>query len=254
MPGGGAGDPFDALGDPTRREILRLLSEGDKPVHEIAAALPISRPAVSRHLRLLKDAGMVAERAEGNRRIYHLRDEGCAPSRSTSRACGARRPPGSGCWPRTPTRAAMTAPLRLSFDVDCPRQHAFAVWTSKIGTWWPRDHTVSGDPDGGRPREPQGGRIYERTPAGVRHEWGEVTVWEPPRRLAYLWHLGRERADATEVEITFVDEGGDAHPHRDRTQRVGASGRRGGCLAGPEPWRVGCAAAALRGGRRKGAD
>ena len=71
-----AGDPFDALGDPTRREILRLLSNGDRPVHEIAAALPISRPAVSRHLRLLKDAGMVAEEAQGNRRIYHLREEG----------------------------------------------------------------------------------------------------------------------------------------------------------------------------------
>src|SRR6202789_4226890 len=69
-------DPFDALGDPTRREILRLLSNGDKPVHEIAAALPISRPAVSRHLRLLKDAGMVAEQAQGNRRIYHLQGEG----------------------------------------------------------------------------------------------------------------------------------------------------------------------------------
>ncbi len=71
-----AGDPFDALGDPTRREILRLLSEGDKPVNAIAAALPISRPAVSRHLRLLKDAGMVAERPDGNRRIYHLQDGG----------------------------------------------------------------------------------------------------------------------------------------------------------------------------------
>ena len=76
MPRENAGDPFDALGDPTRREILRLLSDGDKPVHEIAAALPISRPAVSRHLRLLKDAGMVAEEAQGNRRIYHLQDEG----------------------------------------------------------------------------------------------------------------------------------------------------------------------------------
>jgi DNA-binding transcriptional ArsR family regulator len=74
--GNAAGDPFDALGDPTRREILRLLSNGDKPVHEIAAALPISRPAVSRHLRLLKDAGMVAEQAKGNRRIYHLQGDG----------------------------------------------------------------------------------------------------------------------------------------------------------------------------------
>jgi DNA-binding transcriptional ArsR family regulator len=70
------GDPFEALGDPNRREILRLLSGGDKPVHEIAAALPISRPAVSRHLRLLKDAGMVAEQASGTRRIYHLQEEG----------------------------------------------------------------------------------------------------------------------------------------------------------------------------------
>jgi DNA-binding transcriptional ArsR family regulator len=69
-------DPFDALGDPTRREILRLLSEGDKPVYEIASSLPISRPAVSRHLRLLKDAGLVAEHADGNRRIYHLQGGG----------------------------------------------------------------------------------------------------------------------------------------------------------------------------------
>jgi DNA-binding transcriptional ArsR family regulator len=71
-----AGDPFDALGDPNRREILRLLSSGDKPVQAIAAGMAISRPAVSRHLRLLKDAGLVAEQAEGTRRIYHLRDEG----------------------------------------------------------------------------------------------------------------------------------------------------------------------------------
>jgi DNA-binding transcriptional ArsR family regulator len=71
-----SGDPFEALGDPNRREILRLLSAGDKPVQAIAAEMPISRPAVSRHLRLLKDAGMVAERAEGTRRIYHLQEQG----------------------------------------------------------------------------------------------------------------------------------------------------------------------------------
>jgi len=62
-----SGDPFEALGDPNRREILRLLAAGDKPVIELAAALPISRPAVSRHLRLLKEAGMVAEQASGTR-------------------------------------------------------------------------------------------------------------------------------------------------------------------------------------------
>jgi len=70
------GDPFEALGDTNRREILRLLSDGDKPVQEIADAMSISRPAVSRHLRLLKDAGMVAEQAQGTRRIYHLQEQG----------------------------------------------------------------------------------------------------------------------------------------------------------------------------------
>jgi DNA-binding transcriptional ArsR family regulator len=70
------GDPFEALGDPNRRQILDLLAQGDKSVQEIAAALPISRPAVSRHLRLLKEAGLVAEEPLGTRRIYHLQEHG----------------------------------------------------------------------------------------------------------------------------------------------------------------------------------
>lgn len=69
---------LDALGDPQRREILRLLGEGDKAVHAIAKALPISRPAVSRHLRLLGAAGFVDHRAEGTERIYFLEADGVA--------------------------------------------------------------------------------------------------------------------------------------------------------------------------------
>ena len=67
---------FEALSDTNRREILRILSGGDKPVREIADAMTISRPAVSRHLRLLKDAGMVAEHAQGTRRVYYLQERG----------------------------------------------------------------------------------------------------------------------------------------------------------------------------------
>ena len=70
------GDPFEALGDPNRREILRLLSHGDMAVSELADAMPISRPAVSRHLKLLKHAGLVTEQAEGTRRIYQLHEQG----------------------------------------------------------------------------------------------------------------------------------------------------------------------------------
>ncbi len=71
-----AGDPFDALGDPNRRAIVELLGSGGRSVQELADALPISRPAVSRHLRLLKLAGLVREEPVGTRRIYRLHDEG----------------------------------------------------------------------------------------------------------------------------------------------------------------------------------
>ena len=121
----------------------------------------------------------------------------------------------------------MTAPLRLSFEVRCPAEHAFAVWTSEIGRWWPADHTVTGPGarvvlEGG-----VGGRIYERSAGGVEHDWGEVTVWDPPTRLAYLWYLGRDRADATEVAISFVPDGAVATrveiEHRG-WERLGADG------------------------------
>jgi DNA-binding transcriptional ArsR family regulator len=75
------GNPFDALGDRNRRLIVELLGAGDRSVRELADQLPISRPAVSRHLRLLKQAGLVTDRAEGNRRLYRLHDEGIAAVR-----------------------------------------------------------------------------------------------------------------------------------------------------------------------------
>jgi DNA-binding transcriptional ArsR family regulator len=72
----GPDDPFAALGDPNRRRIVELLSSEPRTVGALAEAMPISRPAVSRHLRLLKDAGLVTEEADGTRRIYRLHDEG----------------------------------------------------------------------------------------------------------------------------------------------------------------------------------
>jgi DNA-binding transcriptional ArsR family regulator len=71
-----AGDPFDALGDSNRRAIVELLGSGGLTVGEIADALPISRPAVSRHLRLLKEAGLVIAQPRGTRRIYQLHARG----------------------------------------------------------------------------------------------------------------------------------------------------------------------------------
>jgi DNA-binding transcriptional ArsR family regulator len=74
-------DGWVALGDPTRRAIAERLAEGPLAVGEIAATLPVSRPAVSQHLKVLKDAGLVTDRPEGNRRIYQLDPRGLAALR-----------------------------------------------------------------------------------------------------------------------------------------------------------------------------
>lgn len=126
----------------------------------------------------------------------------------------------------------MIEPIRLTFEVDCPIDHAFEVWTARIAQWWPRDHTVSADEDltvvlEGR----SGGRIFERLASGIEHDWGEVTVWEPPTRLSYTWHLMRDRSDATDVEIRFVAHGSASTTveiEHSNWERLGAEG---------EPWR-----------------
>ncbi len=71
-----ATNAFEALADPHRRAILELLHGGPRSVREIADHMPITRPAVSRHLRLLKEAGLVISSAEGTRRLYQLHDQG----------------------------------------------------------------------------------------------------------------------------------------------------------------------------------
>jgi uncharacterized protein YndB with AHSA1/START domain len=124
----------------------------------------------------------------------------------------------------------MSGPLRMSFDVACPVEHAFSVWTAGIGTWWPPDHTVTGQAGLVIVLESGvGGRIYERTPDGAEHDWGEVTQWKPPTQLAYLWHLGRDRSGATEVEIRFIAQGAAATrieiEHRG-WERLGSSGEQ----------------------------
>src|SRR5918996_1765106 len=75
-------DGWTALGDPTRRAILGYLAERPRPVGELAAELPVSRPAVSQHLKVLKQAGLVTDRRAGNRRIYQVNPDGVSALRA----------------------------------------------------------------------------------------------------------------------------------------------------------------------------
>jgi len=74
-------EAWDAMGDRTRRTIMVRLAERPRAVGELAAELPVSRPAVSQHLKVLKDAGLVTEQAVGTRRIYRLNEAGVAALR-----------------------------------------------------------------------------------------------------------------------------------------------------------------------------
>ena len=74
-------EAIQALGDPTRRTVFELLREGPRSVGDLAGGLPVSRPAVSQHLRVLKDAGLVRERRQGTRNFYSVNGEGLAELR-----------------------------------------------------------------------------------------------------------------------------------------------------------------------------
>lgn len=77
-----AAHAFAALSDPTRRMVFEKLATGPRPVGEIARGLPVSRPAVSQHLKLLKEAGLVSDRSEGTRRIYQIDPAGLGAVRA----------------------------------------------------------------------------------------------------------------------------------------------------------------------------
>ena len=75
-------DGLTALGDPTRRAVFELLGDGPRAVGEIASELPVTRPAVSQHLKVLKEAGLVIDRPDGTRRLYELNPDGIGALRA----------------------------------------------------------------------------------------------------------------------------------------------------------------------------
>jgi len=126
----------------------------------------------------------------------------------------------------------MIEPLQISLDLACPAAHAFRVYTERASAWFPVEHTMTRVPGLAVVFEPHvGGRILERTPDGTESDWGTVTAWEPPGRLAYEWFIATGRDHATHVEIRFVA----LAPDRTRMEiehtgwdRLGAHG---------QPWR-----------------
>jgi uncharacterized protein YndB with AHSA1/START domain len=103
------------------------------------------------------------------------------------------------------TATAFVAPLVKHATVPCSPLRAFELFTRQISDWWPMaTHSVGLSPAGRVDMEARvGGHIIETLPDGGTSIWGTITAWEPPGRVAFTWHPGRDPQDATEVQVVF---------------------------------------------------
>lgn len=98
--------------------------------------------------------------------------------------------------------------IHRSVTVDATVEHAFRTWVEQIDRWWPKDHSISRDPETSIVLEGRvGGRFFERTRDGSENEFGAVTVYDPPHRIVYHWYLGTGREQPTEVDVAFTPRG-----------------------------------------------
>ncbi len=101
-------------------------------------------------------------------------------------------------------------PFRRSTIVSWDRKTAFRRFTREFERWWPvKTHSVGGKKVRGVVFEERvGGRIYEELRDGRRFQWGRVVAWEPPNRVAFTWHPGRDESEAQDVTVEFTDDDG----------------------------------------------
>ncbi len=226
---------LEALGDPTRRALFEMLCRRPHSVGELADAVPVSRPAVSQHLKVLKDAGLVADRAAGTRRIYRVAPTGVEQLRAYV----------EGLWDTAlagfasaveeeahtmSTENTVIAPVRKSVVVGAPVELAFRIFTERLGEWWPLSTHSIGEAVAATVEPRAGGRVYETHADGTEADWGVVSVWEPPRRFAMEWKVNPDAAAPTVIAIRFSDVDGGTqvdleHSHWERLGPDGAETR-----------------------------
>jgi DNA-binding transcriptional ArsR family regulator/uncharacterized protein YndB with AHSA1/START domain len=211
-------DGLATLGEPTRRLIVERLAVGPLSVQELADRLPVGRPAVSMHLRVLKVAGLVVDRPLGTRRLYQLNPEALAALRDYldwywTRALAVYKQAVEQSTEGGTTAVVPELRVTKSVVVEVPRVQAFEFFIHQEG-WWPvRTHHFAEPPGETVILEPfVGGRWFERGADGRECDWGTVLVWEPPRRIVVTWQMGTgwtyepDPARGSEIEVRFLAE------------------------------------------------
>jgi DNA-binding transcriptional ArsR family regulator/uncharacterized protein YndB with AHSA1/START domain len=219
---------WTALGDPTRRAIFERLVEHPRAVTELADELPVSRPAVSQHLKVLRSAGLVVDRQVGKQRIYQVDPDGLAALRAELDRFWNRTLTAYKAVVEKPakeilmsTQAAATTSARASIVVEAPIERAFGVFTSEFDSIKPHEHNLLQVPIAETVLEPRvGGYIYDRGVDGSVCRWSRVLAYDPPHRLVFSWDIGPtwqiepDPAKTSEVEVRFIAEA----PERTRVE------------------------------------
>ena len=219
---------WTALGDPTRRAIFERLVERPRAVGELANGLPVSRPAVSQHLKVLKSAGLVVDRQAGKHRIYQVDPDGLVALRAeldrfwnstlTAYKAVVEKPAKEILMS---TQAEATTSVQTSIVVEAPIERAFQVFTGEFDRIKPREHNLLQVEVAETVLEPHvGGYIYDRGVDGSECRWARMLAYEPPHRLVFSWDIGPtwqielDPAKTSEVEVRFIAEA----PERTRVE------------------------------------
>lgn len=220
-------DGWGVLGDRTRRTIFERLADRPQSVGELAAGFSVSRPAVSQHLKVLKDAGLVVDRAAGNRRIYQVDPAGVAALRAQldtfwnntlTAFQQSVEPDNVG---DTVSRTTEQATVRKQIVVQTPIERAFSVFTERFGDFKPAEHNILAADIAESVFEPHvGGHIIDRAVDGTECRWARVLAYEPPNRVMFSWDLNTQWQVETDhgktsvVEVRFIAES----PERTRVE------------------------------------
>lgn len=244
---------WTALGDPTRRSIFERLIDHPSAVSDLARGLPVSRPAVSQHLKVLKDAGLVIDKRAGKQRIYQVDRDGLAALRAEldrfwTKTLAAYKvvveQPAQGDQMNT---QAVDASVRTSIIVEAPIARAFKVFTEDFGSFKPAEHNLLKVAIAETVFEPKvGGFLYDRGVDGSVCRWARVLAYEPPGRVLLSWNISPQwqivddPSIASEWEVRFIAETPQRtrveieHRHLDR-HGEGWQGVREG-VAGNQGW------------------
>ena len=228
-----AGTELSALADPTRRTIFEMVRERPRAVGEIARELPVSRPAVSQHLRVLLEAGLVSADQVGARRLYAVAPGGLSGLRSWLENQWEAVLDAFESAARRERETWMTAnqqidPIVKQRTLPFDPGEAFRSFTERIGSWWPTaTHSIEGDRDADIRFEGRvGGRVVEIAADGTEWAWADVLAWNPPHRVVLSWHPNEEPVAASTIEVTFtaVDEGTQVRLEHRGWEEFGAAG------------------------------